>query len=143
MFPIFIPQSFRIPSYPVQFSSRLLAGNTCIHVSGWFVFVFSNQSRTLEFMFPVDLFLYFQISQVYIILVFRKNSVFWFLSSYFWVWWIPSSWPEIHILVSFTICFLLLDLLQFCHQLSPACKPCLFIFNSQWDECQPIQTKFI
>ena len=36
-----------------------------------------------------------------------------------------------YILVSFSICFWLLDLLEFCHHLSPACKPYLSILNSQ------------
>ena len=39
---------------------------------------------------------------------------------------------SIHILVSF--CFLLLDPLEFCQQLSLAWKPYLSIFNSQWNE---------
>ena len=39
------------------------------------------------------------------------------------------------------VCFLLLDLLEFCDQLSQTCKPCLPIFNSQQNECYPIQTK--
>ena len=38
----------------------------------------------------------------------------------------------IHILVSFCLCFLHLDLFKFCCQLFPAWKPCLSIFNSQW-----------
>ena len=38
---------------------------------------------------------------------------------------------SIHILVLFSICFLLLDLLEFCHRLSSPCEPCLSIFNPQ------------
>ena len=48
---------------------------------------------------------------------------------------------SIRITVSFSFYFLLLDLLEFCHELSPDCKACLYIFNSQRNECYPIQTK--
>ena len=39
------------------------------------------------------------------------------------------------------VCSLLLNILEFSHQLSPTCKPCLSIFNSEWKECYPIQIK--
>ena len=54
---------------------------------------------------------------------------------------IPVLKPSDSIHISVAFCFLLLDLLEFCYQSSPACKPCLSIFNSQRNKCYPIQTK--
>ena len=77
-----------------------------------------------------DLFLCFKSS----ILDFGK--IFLKYSNYFQSNLEPNSSFEIIFLNSYLgflfILFLLLDLLEFCHQLSPSCKPCLSIFNSQW-----------
>ena len=48
---------------------------------------------------------------------------------------------SIHTLTSFSFYFLHLSLLELRHQLSLLCRPCLSIFNSQWNECYPLQTK--
>ena len=39
--------------------------------------------------------------------------------------------------------FFLLDLLESCHQLLPACRPGLSVFNSQWNKCYLIKIKGI
>ena len=72
--------------------------------------------------------------------------------SWFWVWCTFGSWSQmfllffslalsllpvlesyfsIHIYLGFVFAFVP-ETMELCHQLSPACKLCLSIFNSQW-----------
>ena len=95
-----------------------MAGKTCIHVSCylcsiWLISFCVFKSSILDF-----------------------GNIFLKYSNYFQSNLEPNSSFEIIFLNSYLglifILFLLLDLLEFCHQLFPSCKPCLSIFNSQW-----------
>ena len=110
--------------HPVQFCFRLLGGNTCIHVSCYLFFCIFKSS----------------------VLAFCRNYVFWFLSSWFWVWCLVYSYPKMFLLF-FSLIFisrfiykflfvLLLDLgtcrVGVLYQIFPSSPISPSIFNLQW-----------
>ena len=155
MFPIWFLNPFEY--LPVQFSSCLLAGNTPIHVA-CYLFSTSRAGLICFCVFKSGIFVFLEILSFgfYLVnsecgayltvdlgLVYGSYSKMFLLFLSLILNLIPVLKPSfsVYILVLFPFCFVLLDLLEFCHQLSPACRPCLSIFYSQWNECYPIQTK--
>ena len=148
MFPIWFLNPFEY--LPVQFSSCLLAGNTPIHVA-CYLFSTSRAGLICFCVFKSGIFVFLEILSFgfYLVnsecgayltvdlgLVYGSYSKMFLLFLSLILNLIPVLKPSfsVYILVLFPFCFVLLDLLEFCHQLSPACRPCLSIFYSQWNE---------
>ena len=139
-----------MPSCVSFFPSFALAGNISIHISCYLLVLGTYRA---------DLFLYFEIKcfglflgiqsfsfclvnsefDAYLpvghSLVYSHSKMFLLFFSLILSLVLKPSF-SIHILVCF--CFLLLDLvscridIEFCHQLSSACKSCFSILDSQW-----------